>query len=72
MSHRRDLLLLSVLAVAGCAASAAPTRPMDAQTGSRPAASSSQVVMQPEPPASDTGFRHQGVPAFDGYLGGGS
>ena len=35
-----------------------------AQTGSRPAASSSQG-----PLASDTGWRHQGVPAFDGYLG---
>ncbi len=62
MSHRRALLLLSVLAVAGCAATAAPT-------GSGPAASSSQVVVQPGPQASDTGWRHQGVPAFDGYLG---
>ena len=65
MSHHRALLLLSVLAVAGCAASADPARSTAAQTGSRPAASSSQG-----PLASDTGWRHQGVPAFDGYLGG--
>jgi hypothetical protein len=70
MSHRHALLLLSLLAVAGCATSAAPTRPTAAETASGRAASSSQVVVQSEPMASGTGWRHQGVPAFDGYLGG--
>ena len=69
MSYRRALLLISVLAVAGCAATATPMRPTATQNGA--AAGSSQVVVKPKPPAASfTGFRHLRQPEFEGYMSG--